>query len=45
MKQRQPACRAYRMLVTDWTGASSVAEIVEARAFVADHCMAARPNE
>ena len=45
MKQREPACRAYRMLVTDWTGASSGAEIVEARAFIADHCMAARPNE
>ena len=45
MKQTEPACRAYRTLVIDWTGSSSVAEIVEARAFVADHCMAARPNE
>jgi len=45
MKQREPACRAYRTLVIDWTGSSSVAEIVEARAFVADHCMAARENK
>jgi len=45
MKQPEPACRAYRMLVAGWTGSASVAEIVEARAFVADHCMAARSNE
>ena len=45
MKQREPACRAYRLLVTDWTGSASVVEIVEARAFIADRCVAARPNE
>ena len=45
MNQREPACRAYRQLVTNWTGSGSVAEIVEARAFIADECMAAPPNE
>jgi hypothetical protein len=41
MKQREPACRAYRMLITDWTGSSSAPEIIEARTFVAGQCQPA----
>ena len=45
MKQRDPACRAYRALITEWRGAPSAGAITEARAFVATQCLTPGPKE
>lgn len=45
MKQREPACRAYRALIAEWSGSASAAAVVEARAFAASQCAMQGPPD